>query len=193
MAGKGLGRVSQRLRRCYGLDRNPLRRTSDRWESWSLAVASLLVLLGVAAAAVAAVLTWQARSAVHVRETAARHPVTATVKDIRQASAWSTATFDVTWKDAAGHLHQDLTAAGVSGMSGDHVTVWVDRAGHVAGRPLSIGEVVIDTIGVAMGVEVAALVLSVGGHRLVRSRLDRARARQWDAEWLRVSRGDALT
>jgi hypothetical protein len=181
-------RVNDAYRIRFGLDGNPLRRRTDRWEAGALAGAVASVLAGLAGALVAAMLTWHTQTATHRLETATRQPVSVSVVAIGEGATWGRTTATVTWKDVAGKVHRAQTADTTGAGVGARITMWLDPSGNPVDAPLSVGSVLIDSIGVGLGVTAGALLLTVTGYRLVRRRLDAVRHRQWDAEWLELNR-----
>jgi hypothetical protein len=66
------------------------------------------------------------------------------------------------------------------------VPVWLADDGTVAAAPVGGAAIAVEAVSVGGVVVLGALLLAVGGQALLRRRLDRGRARRWDAEWALV-------
>ena len=185
------GPGGSRLARWLGVDRNPLRRGTDRVEA---ALRPVIIILLVAAVPVAAVAAgrWADHRALHrvqaQRET--KHLVTA----ILLGNAPTTGTPDpytsvqTTWVPARwqppGQPPRTGEVLAVAGArQGSTVRIWIDRSGAITDPPLGHRDVVGDVC-VAVGTTclVSWLVL-LAAWTLARRALDRRRLRAWEAEW----------
>ncbi|MGW7363521.1 Rv1733c family protein [Streptomyces sp. NPDC054841] len=167
---------------------NPLRRTSDRIESWFLLFLMLVLVCGLPVAALSAGLTAYASAmrVVHV-QSAERQEVTARLVSAAEGtqsgarSAMQRA--QVRWTGTDGSERTGTARVKSGTPKGATVRVWVDRDGTIRSRPMTadgataagwlVGSVT--AIAVATGVFGAR-----AGMRLV---LDRGRYAQWDTEW----------
>jgi hypothetical protein len=183
--------VAGRIARRVGVDRNPLRRRSDRLEAW-LTLGMVLMVL------VAGPLTaWRAADAVYRDSARAtewerqrRIQVSATLAEdvplliqgddeVRSADAVARAR----WTAPDGTARSGLVSAPPGQRAGTTVTVWLDVHGgptrppverHPAANALAAGILAI------FGV----LVVAVGVLMLVHWRLYRRRMADWQVEWM---------
>ena len=176
-----LGRVLRGLR----LDRNPLRRGSDRAETVVLGVLLAVFLAGAPLAAHAAgswIYTVSAREA--QAQQAARHQVAATLLQTAAppslADAGGVAPYvDARWRAPDGQPRTGKLFVPVGAAAGSTVLVWTDQAGQLTDPPLSRAQLAGRAQLAAVG---AVTVLAAAG--LVRGLLERRRLAAWDAEWL---------
>jgi hypothetical protein len=180
-----------RIRR-HRPDRNPLRRRSDRVESAGLVLAVLLVLISVWPAVLAGRFTYtnglrEARVGPGLRQ-----QVIATVsQDPRPARVAfgesMTATVTAHWTTPAGAARTGTVQVPATARVGTTVPVWVDREGTPTTPPPSRTDVVLRSWGMAVFVQIIAVLLVVSGVAALRGRLDRRRYADWDAAWVRAN------
>lgn len=181
-----------RIVRWLGVDRNPLRRPTDRIES---AIRIALVLAFLAGGPVLAVTVGRATSAsglAEVRSERAWQRVDAVVIKPAPPSATPYGTVATTWvpgrwEVAPGRVRTGFVPAAAGTPAGAVITVWLDRAGRVTGQqPLTPGvvllRVVVAEILALIGAGFAAFVLAGG----VRWLLNRRRLARWATEWSMV-------
>jgi hypothetical protein len=177
-------RRAQLIRR-MALDRNELRRTSDRIEAWcALALIVAFVPLAVLSATCAA--SWVHASAAKEQREPLRQ-VTATLVQSAPAGNQDVAGSAVLWTEArwsaAGTIHVGDVPVIAGTRAGTDVRIWVDAAGRVQQPPPTATEVAADVVlatvaaplGVALGLW---LVWSA-----VKCLLDRRRLASWTQEW----------
>ncbi|WP_432119490.1 Rv1733c family protein [Streptomyces sp. bgisy032] len=164
---------------------NPLRRTSDRVESWLRGVLMLLLAVGLPVAALSAGTTAYESSLRTVRAQAAeRQEVTARLtSDIDGVTTNGKRGAEVRWTDADGTERTGSTLVEPGTAEGAAVRVWVDRDGGLTSPPMNgfdasfagwfVGGMA------AAGVAVAYAAARAGACHL----LDRRRYAQWAAEW----------
>jgi hypothetical protein len=182
----------QQVVRRLSLDRNPLRRRSDRIAAW-LAPAAIVVFLGLIPVVAGITGTWMHANNAALQRTEKSWP---TVRGVllqaapgplepdHGANGWLEAepvrwTFD-------GRTHQGLVPV-PSGLSEDSpVTVRLNRAGQVQSPPMGAAELRdrIDTAAVFVLVLIGGLLLTLIW--LARRFLDRRRIASWEAEWMSV-------
>jgi hypothetical protein len=176
-----------RLLRGLRLDRNPLRRGSDRAETAVLGVLLAAFLASAPFAAHAAGNWTYARSAREAQaQQAALHQVRATL--LQAATPWAIseggAEAKARWKAPDGQVRTGRVFVASIAPAGSTVTVWVNQSGQLTDSPLQHNQVrgraVIAQV-LAVAALVAALIL-VGW--AARWTLDRRRLAAWDAEWL---------
>jgi hypothetical protein len=182
-----LGRVLRGLR----LDRNPLRRRSDRVETAVFGL--LLVVFGVAAPFAAhAAGSWS--YAVSERQAQAQqatlHRVKATL--LEKADPWNgyanapgaAPEVSAWWRAPDGQLRTGKLFVPAGGPAGSTVTVWTNRAGQLTDPPLQRTQVASRAqVTEAFAVAGLAVVLFALGW-LARQVLNRRRMAAWDADWL---------
>lgn len=182
--GSWLGRLARGRR----LDRNPLRRGSDRAETVILA---LLAAGFVAAAPSAAVASgaWE-HSAAHreqLAQEASRHAVPAvvlTVSDTYPAAGTVVGTdAKARWTAPDGARITSQIPVPSDTPAGTTVRIWVARDGTLTGPPLTDSQVstraVLAEIGAVTGL---AVTIAVAG-AAARKSLDRHRMAAWEADW----------
>jgi hypothetical protein len=168
---------------------NPLRRPSDRFESWLRRLLLVVLLLGLPVAAYGAGTTVYESSMETVRaQTAERHEITARLtEDLDRDNDASKQLARVSWTDEEGgdvRTGNALVKAGTD--KGASVRVWLDRDGNLTSPPMntlnakSSGWLAggMAAFGVAFGCYAVW-----SGTRLL---LDRARYARWAADWDRV-------
>ncbi|MFE9021114.1 hypothetical protein ACFYNL_21475 [Streptomyces sp. NPDC007808] len=164
---------------------NPLRRTSDRFESWFRRFLMLALVLGVPVAALSAGLTTYESSMRTVRaqsaerqEVAAR--LTSTAKGVTTDGKQRA---QVRWTDGNGTVRTGTTLVTAHISQGATVRVWMDRDGGLTSPPMS--ELSATTNGWFVG-GMAAIGVGAGFYAAragMRRVLDRRRYAQWDTEW----------
>ena len=177
-----------RLLRGRRLDRNPLRRGSDRAETVVLG-ALLAAFLAAAPFAAHAAGSWAHASAVRDAQAqrASLHQVTATLAAAAPllSSYGSASNFAVEarWRAPDGRVRTGELLVTATAAAGHSTRIWVDRAGRLTG-PLSRDQVT-GRVQLAVGVAVGGLaVLLIVAAWLVRGGIDRRRMAAWDADWL---------
>jgi hypothetical protein len=178
-----------RLLRGRRLDRNPLRRKSDRLETVVLGVL-LAVFLAAAPFAARAAASWAYATAARHAQTqqASVHRVPATL--LQAAPLWIVsgqgAVLDVQarWRAPDGQVRTGPVFAPSGAAAGSTVMVWTNQEGQLADPPLRHSQVVSQAELAACGA-IGSLVLTliVVGWLAHRS-LDRRRLAAWDADWL---------
>ncbi|MEO3861679.1 hypothetical protein [Acrocarpospora sp. B8E8] len=176
-----------RLIRWLGLDRNPLRRRSDRVE----AAIRLMSVIGVLASVVLGVLlgvrTYRYGLGLEVEQQRTRHRVDATLLETAgpkiSLSAPAAGPAMATWKSLNGVPHQGLIDAPAMWQKGQTVHVWIDNRGEIVPRPRDRETTLISGMTVGVGIPLFALAL-VSLLLLTTRMLTARRARQaWAAEW----------
>jgi uncharacterized membrane protein YhaH (DUF805 family) len=180
-----------RLSRRLALDRNPLRRRSDRVEAWLLpAVIAALLILGPAVGLLASrwasdhnSAAWQSQRQWHRVSAVLLQNAPGPLYPDGGQNSW------IVWTPARWTVGTVTHIAKVPAVSdsraGSAITVWLDQTGSVR-QPLTAGAARgRDTTAVAVAVGVLALLLSsvaMAARRL----LDRHRLSGWEAGWLSV-------
>ena len=178
-----------RLLRGRRLDRNPLRRGSDRAETVVLG-ALLAAFLAAAPFAAHAAGSWAHASAVRDAQAqrASLHQVTATlVRAAPVLSSYGSASdfaVEARWRAPDGRVRTGELLVTATMAAGRSTRIWVDRTGRLTGPPLSRDRVT-GRVQLAVGVAVGGLaVLLIVAAWLVRGGIDRRRMAAWDADWL---------
>ena len=183
------GRWTASLARKLGLDRNPLRRGTDRAEAWIRIALVLAFLIGAPLAAWGAG-SWAesvAPTAVHL-QLAGEHRVPA--KLLRNVPGDSDQWFTVRlawvkarWTVPGGPVRTGLVQAPVGSRAGSTVPVWLDRSGRPTAPPLPPSQIRgwVLMMAVLAPAALALLLLAVGavlGRILYRRRLS-----SWGQAW----------
>jgi len=179
-----LGRFARGRR----LDRNPLRRATDRLETVVLALLVAAFLIGAPFAALAAG-AWvhgMARQAQLAQE-AARHQVTAVVLTVAPSAAGTGGELvmqaQARWPAPDGREVTHEVPVPADTVAGAKLQVWTDRAGDFTGAPLSDSQVAEQTtLARVTGVVAAAGVLTLAG-ALSLWAINKRRMADWDADW----------
>ena len=174
-----LGRLARGLR----LDRNPLRRGSDRAETAMLGVLLAAFLAGAPFAAHAAG-SWTYATSIREAQVqqATLRQVPATLLQAAPSNISNEA--NARWKAPDGQVRTGQIFAPSGAPAGSTVMVWVNQAGQLTDSPLQRSQVT-GRADMARALAVAALAAVLGIVGLVsRWALDRRRLTAWDAEWL---------
>ena len=169
------------------LDRNPLRRATDRVETAVLAVLVSAFLIGAPFVAVAAG-AWVHGTAreTQLAQEASRSQVTAVVLAVGTSRAGEGAIVlqaQARWRAPDGRevIHEVPAPSGT--LAGEKLQVWTDRTGDFVGAPLSDSQVALQTtIAEVTGVVVAAGALTLVG-ALALWTINKRRMADWDADW----------
>ena len=178
-----------RLVRGLRPDRNPLRRTSDRVETY------LLAGLFVAAAAGAPFAVQAASQAAYSgalraeqAQLATRHQVRAVLTKTAgsDTSAYTLSTevpVPATWTSATGVRRTGMILALEGTPKGSPVSFWTDDQGNIVSPPLQPAQVAGqgDVAALGTGVGIAVLYLCEAG--IVRYVVNRRRMAAWEADW----------
>ena len=194
MRGNKVLRPSRRLARCarwLGVDRNPLRRTTDRIEA---AIRLAMIILLVGAVPVAAVAVGQRADQLALRQAHAQqagdHVVNAVL--LRPASATGIpdpyTSVQYTWvlarwqpPDQPARSGEVLAPAG--SRRGSTVRTWINASGAVTDPPPQHRQIVGDVCVAVAATCLLSLLVLLGSAALARWTLDRWRLDAWEAEW----------
>jgi len=188
------GRWYRRVLRGLRLDRNPLRRTTDRVET------CLLAGLFVAAAAAA---PFAAAAASHVAyanglraehaQVASGHQVPAVLTQpaagaINGYTVMSLVPVQAVWTSVTGVRQSGQVLAPADSPKGVSVTVWTDAAGGLISPPLQPSQVSEQSQLAAIGAVGAVAVGWLCATALAHYVLNKRRMAAWDADWIVTSR-----
>jgi len=180
-AGTRLARLRHRL----GLDRNPLRRRSDRIEAFFLLI-TIAALVPLATVATIATTSWTHSAGVRAeRAGATLRPVTAVLEQpVPTARPPSSPLLSAPahWV-AYGKDHVGLVTAVRGSQAGARIQIWVDRAGHARPAPPTSAQIAAQVVLVAV---ITPPVVAFGlwlSWRLLRRLLDRRRMAAWGRAW----------
>jgi hypothetical protein len=169
------------------LDRNPLRRGTDRAQTIVLTVLVILLLAGGPFAALAAG-SWTHAMAgrTQLAQEASRRQVTAVVVSVAPPSAgdWGlTWQAKARWRAPDGREVTDEIPVPSSTAVGATLPVWTDLSGGFTTAPLLDSQVAGQVVtGEILGVISLAGVLAVAG-ALILSWINKRRMANWDADW----------
>ncbi len=170
-------------------DRNPLRRTSDRVETFLLAALFVAAAAGAPFAAQAASHAAYA-GALHAQQAqlAARHQVRAVLTE-RAGSAgngYSLSTqvpVQATWTSVTGVHRTGQIMALMGTPKASTVTIWTDASGNLTSPPLQPSQVAGQRDLAAVGAIAGIGVLYMCEVAVVRRVMNNRRMRAWDADW----------
>jgi hypothetical protein len=180
-----------RLARRLGLDRNELRRMSDRIEAW-LILALIVAFVPLAVLATSNVAQWvgdagvrQLRADVSLRQVTAEllpgTPPTGSVPGQVRSSERAR------WR-LGGVTHTGEVPAEPGVPAGTAVPIWVNRAGQIQPPQLTAAQATARTVLAAIATPPVVALLLWLAWRGLRWRLDRHRLAQWDRAWSQVER-----
>lgn len=188
-AGARQGRWYVRVVRGARPDRNPLRRRSDRVETYLFAGLFVLAAAGAPLAAQAAShAAYAAALSAQRAQAAATHQVPAVTT---QAAGSSYGGYTIvgyvpaqaTWTSVTGIRHSGQVLAPAGSPRGTAVTVWTDAAGDLTSPPLRPSQVAGQADLAAIGAIAGVGVLYLSGIGIVRWVLYRRRMTAWAADW----------
>jgi hypothetical protein len=171
------------------LDRNPLRRGSDRAET---AIVAGLVTAFLAVAPFTAVTAghWVYAAGLHEQraQAAAWHRVPALVLKDAPSDSFvdygpSAVPVPARWAAPDGSQHTGYVGVPAGTRAGSSVTTWTDAAGRLTGPPLVSAQVADRAALAAMAAPLIAAILLLVAWMLARRALDKRRSAAWDAEW----------
>jgi len=186
-----MGRIQQ-LARTLGLDRNPLRRRTDRLQTATAVGLGLLFLICAPIVAVAGARWTHGAGLAQQRTERAWHQVTAVALQSAQPSAdgyaaqWEQLGVLARWVAPSGAQRMGEVPAPASILAGQPLRIWVNGSGWPIGPPLSPRQLATRDIGVAalLPTVLAALLLAVGW--LARWLLNRRKITDWETAWAQV-------
>jgi hypothetical protein len=183
------GRRASSLARRLGLDRNPLRRGTDRAEAW-IRIALVLAFLAGAPLAAWGAGNWAgsvAPTAAHLRQ-AGGHRVPATL--LRSVPGnpdqWFTVRFawvKARWAVPDGPVRTGYVQAPVGSQKGSTVPVWIDRSGRPTEPPLPPSQIRGWVLMMAVLGPAALALLLLAAMGILARILDRRRLASWGQAW----------
>ena len=187
------GRLARQARR-LGLDRNPLRRRTDRIES---SVAAGLLALFLVGAPLSGVLAGRWAQQGGLREQRAQlswHQTSAVLLTSAPAlpryqyrTSWSDSAFvPARWTGPDGRYRFGQVSAALGTRAGQTVLVWVDASGRATGPPLLHSQLANRELSAEALAPTALAVLLLGLACLVRWLLNRRRLKAWEAAWTTI-------
>jgi hypothetical protein len=182
---------TRRLLRLLRPASNPLARTSDRAEAWSLILFVLLGLLAFPVAAAAASEVYANEKVLSEQENATRYHASAVLTaDAHQVNYGNRGVPGVEkvstparWSGRDGLVRTGDIPAAEGAVAGSRVSVWLDRDGAVAAQPRTTTGAAITgfaAVFVLWGGTVAGCALGFLG---IRWALNRSRYTRWGREW----------
>lgn len=184
MSAKARGRLWWRWRR------NPLKRRSDVVEAWVALVAGLVMAVG---GTTAGVVTAAAVEQPLLAQRAERHSVPARLLEDAPAatpradgSRADRVPATVRWKAPDGTVHTGVAQVREGRAAGASTVVWIDARGRLVHEPLTQQEVESRAALTGATAATGVCLVTLAGRRVVRWRLDRGRAAQWERAWAEV-------
>ena len=179
--------------RLLGFGTNPLRRDCDRVESVVLRILVLAATVTAAAGLFAGAQTHRQLSAQAAAQSGSRQQVTVTV--LRSAFAPVMGGVETSGQPvgqvqvpgrwcASGQTCVTAPVLVDSGTrAGDRVPIWVDRHGQQAAAPSTPTHATVAALLAGCGTTAAGFAFLAGCYAVIRRRLDRTRADQWEMAW----------
>jgi hypothetical protein len=184
----GMSGIGRRLGRWLGVDRNPLRRRTDKIATWLMAQFLVAVLIGAPLFGIAA-FTWAGRAgAAEQRAERSWREVPAVLLRSVQAPDSFAGVFGYSWVPARwtapnGQVRRGDIPVEVGLAAGRKVLLWVDAAGRPTDPPLT-HRAVMARAATAAAVATAVLLIALSCLALiVRWLLDRRRLADWELAW----------
>jgi hypothetical protein len=184
------GRWLNRFVRGRRLDRNPLRRASDRVETYLLAGT---LAAGIAGAPFAAQAAGDAAHAAALRVERAQHAASHQVKATLLQPAGDTTANGVVldayvptrarWTSVTGAIRTGQLMAAVGTSKGATVSVWTNASGALVASPLEPSQVASQADMAAVGAITGIGLLYLCQAVVIRRVLNRRRMAAWDADW----------
>lgn len=174
-------------------DRNPLRRRTDRLETYLLAGLFVAAAAGAPFAAQAAGRAWYA-DATQTRQAqlATRHEVRAVLAQSAGVIGEYTLSSQVptlaSWKSAGGTLRAGDVPALPGSPQGTLVTVWTNDNGYLVSPPLTVTQVADQTDAARVAAIGGVIVGYMASTLAIRQLLNRRRMAAWDADWVATAR-----
>jgi hypothetical protein len=192
-AWKRQGRWHGRVLRGVRPDRNPLRRTVDRAETYLLAALFVATAAGAPfAAQLASHTAYETALRTEQAQIASTHQVRARLtQDASTVVNGYTVTEQVpvlaAWTSPTGVRHTGQVLAPAGSPTGTPITVWTNAAGDLTSPPLLPSQVSGQGELAAIGTVVTVCVLSLGGACVIRYTANKRRLSAWDADWVVTS------
>ena len=185
----GMRSRARRLARKLGLDRNPLRRPTDKVATWLMVQFLVVVLIGAPLFAIAA-FTWAARvgAAEQRAERSWREVPAVLLRSVPVPDSFAGGVFGYSWVPARwtapnGKVRSGDIPVEVGLTAGRKVRLWVDAAGTPTDVPLT-HRAIVARAGTAAAVATVALLIALSSLALiVRWLLDRRRLTDWELAW----------
>jgi hypothetical protein len=178
-----------RLTRWLGLDRNPLRRSSDRAETSFMAALLAAFLIGAPIMAVAAYHFADAAVLRNQQAHRGSHRVPAVLLETAPKSAsfmYQSATVvwvRARWAAPNGSARVGEIPVADGTRAGSTVRIWVDRSGLLADAPLTTTQLADRVIAAAIFAPIALAVVLLSMAAAARRLLDRRRLAGWASAW----------
>jgi hypothetical protein len=185
ISGHGTASLARKL----GLDRNPLRRSTDRAEAWIRIALVLAFLIGAPLAAWGAE-SWAesvAPTAAHL-QLAGEHRVLATLlRNVPgDSDQWFTVRFawaKARWTVPGGPVRTGFVQAPVGSRAGSTVQVWLDRSGTPTAPPLPPSQIRGWVLMMAILAPAALALLLLATMAILGRILDHRRLASWGQAW----------
>jgi hypothetical protein len=177
-----------RLVRGLRPDRNPLRRRSDRVETYLLAGLFVATAAGAPFAAQAASqAAYSGALRAEQTQLATRHQVRAVLTQTAGSNGAYTLSAEVpvpaTWTSATGVRRTGMILALEGTPKGSQVSLWADNQGNIVSPPLLPAQVAGQGDVAALGTSVGIAVLYLCEAGIVRYVVNRRRMAAWETDW----------
>jgi hypothetical protein len=178
-----------RIARWLGLDHNPLRRRSDRAQTFVMAALLAAFVVGAPISALAA--NHIARAATQRAEQAQQrwHHVTAVLLEASPKDAgfmYQSASFawvQARWTAPDGTVHVGEVPAASGARAGSTVRIWIDSSGNVTTEPLTGAQMLDRTLAAVLFAPIVLGIVLLSLAAIVRRMFERLRLSRWEAAW----------
>ena len=182
------GWLTWRLR---ALGSNPLIRSSDRLETFTMLAVLLVSLFAIPVAVHAGQLGYDSGVAAAHEQAQTRHSVDALVVQGNgvpmefDTPAYVTAQ----WQEGT-RTRSEQVVSPATIKAGDHMTIWLDGHGRVTAAPLTVEDAKITAVAAAAIIWIAVVAAAALTAWLIRLGLNRSRDRAWERELLLLAHND---
>ncbi|MBN1173618.1 MAG: hypothetical protein JXA67_15720 [Micromonosporaceae bacterium] len=178
--------------RSMGLDKNPLRRGTDRVEGWARLTATVIMLVVTPVITIAAACaTYEDGTQAELLERNERHEEQARLLQdpASSAQAGTTVLAQASWRAGDETNRTGWVQTTVGATAGAAVPIWIDRRGDLADPPRDHDETLAATIATAVLIPLGILLMLAITHLILRIVLDRRRLSQWQRAWQAIEPG----
>lgn len=162
------------------LGSNPLVRMSDRLEALAVLAVLVVALAALPLAARAETLVHDTGVHTAIQQAQTRHSVQAlVVEGTGLPTDFGNPDVRVQWQEGT-RIRTESVVSTATVMTGDRMTIWLDKTGKLVAAPLSESDAELNAILAAGTVWITIVALSAAVALLARRALDRSRDRDWE-------------
>jgi hypothetical protein len=177
-----------RIARWLGLDHNPLRRRSDRMQTFVMAVLLAAFAVGspISVIAVSHIARTATVRAEQTQQGWRRVPAVLLQASPKSAGMYQSATFawvQAKWKAPNGTVHVGDVLAASGTKAGAAVRIWIDSAGNLTTTPLNSTQMVDRVIAAVVFAPIVLGIVLLSVAAIVRRAFERRRIIRWEIAW----------